>query len=52
VTYLEPNGDLREVCVGTGTKDDRQHYLDRPRRTGDFHGQAPLLWTAAALCAP
>ena len=48
-TYLEPNGDLREVCVGTGTKDDRQHYLDRPRATGDLHGQAPLLWTAAAL---
>jgi rhamnogalacturonyl hydrolase YesR len=48
-TYLEPNGDLREVCIGTGTKDNRQHYLDRPRATGDFHGQAPLLWTSAAL---
>ncbi len=52
VAHLEPTGDIREVCVGTGTKDDRQHYLDRPRRTGDFHGQAPLLWTATALLAP
>ena len=49
VAQIEPNGDLREVCIGTGAKDDRQHYLDRPRATGDFHGQAPLLWTAAAL---
>lgn len=48
-TYLEPNGDLREICVGTGTGSDLQYYLDRPRRTGDFHGQAPVLWTAAAL---
>jgi hypothetical protein len=24
-------------------------YLDRPRRTGDLHGQSPLLWTASAL---
>ncbi|HQF38714.1 MAG TPA: glycoside hydrolase family 88 protein [Opitutaceae bacterium] len=52
VAHLEPTGEIREVCVGTGTKDDRQHYLDRPRRTGDFHGQAPLLWTATALLAP
>jgi len=48
-TYIDESGDLREVCVGTGTKDDRQYYLDRPRSTGDFHGQAPLLWCASAL---
>ncbi len=49
VTYLEPDAQLREICVGTGTKNDLQHYLNRPRQTGDFHGQAPLLWTAASL---
>jgi unsaturated rhamnogalacturonyl hydrolase len=52
ITYLEPNGDLREVCVGTGTKNDLQHYLTRPRSVGDFHGQAPLLWTASAFLRP
>jgi len=52
VGYLEPDGQLREICVGTGTKNDLQHYLDRPRKTGDFHGQAPLLWTAASLVEP
>ena len=47
--YIDPNGDIHEVCVGTGTKNDLQYYLDRPRAVGDFHGQAPLLWSASAL---
>lgn len=49
LTYIDDAGDVREVCVGTGTKNDLQYYLDRPRAVGDFHGQAPLLWTVAAL---
>lgn len=49
VGYLTPEGLLREVCVGTGKKNDLQHYLDRPRVTGDAHGQAPMLWSANAL---
>jgi unsaturated rhamnogalacturonyl hydrolase len=49
LTYLEPNGDIRNVCEGTGKKNDLQYYLDRKRNTGDLHGQAPILWTASAL---
>jgi unsaturated rhamnogalacturonyl hydrolase len=49
VGFLTPDGDLREVCVGTGKKDNLQYYLDRPRAVGDGHGQAPVLWSAAAL---
>jgi unsaturated rhamnogalacturonyl hydrolase len=49
VGYLTPEGDLREVCVGTGKKNDLQYYLDRPRSVGDGHGQAPMLWSANAL---
>jgi len=52
ITYLTPDGDVREVCVGTGKKNDLQYYLDRPRVVGDLHGQAPLLWTATALLRP
>jgi rhamnogalacturonyl hydrolase YesR len=48
VGQIDENGDLRNVCVGTGTKNDLQYYLDRPRATGDLHGQAPLLWCASA----
>jgi rhamnogalacturonyl hydrolase YesR len=49
VGYLTPEGLLREVCVGTGKKNDLQHYLNRPRAVGDTHGQAPMLWSAVAL---
>lgn len=49
IPYIDENGDVTEVCVGTGKKNDRQHYYDRPRITGDYHGQAPVLWCAAAL---
>jgi len=48
-TYLQPDGSIREVCAGTGARNDRQYYLDRPRIVGDFHGQAPILWCATAL---
>jgi unsaturated rhamnogalacturonyl hydrolase len=48
-TYVEPDGSLREVCVGTGQSKTPDYYIARPRQTGDFHGQAPLLWFATAL---
>jgi len=48
-TYIEPNGDIRNVCEGTNKKNDLQYYLDRQRITGDLHGEAPLLWSASAL---
>lgn len=51
-TYLDENSDLREVCVGTNKKNDYEWYLHRPRRTGDLHGQAPVLWCAGALLQP
>jgi rhamnogalacturonyl hydrolase YesR len=42
-------GLLADICVGTGQSRDMQFYLDRPRVTGDLHGQAPLLWLAAEM---
>lgn len=49
VTYINDEGNLTEICEGTGTSSDRNHYMNRRRNTGDFHGQAPILWCAAAL---
>ena len=42
-------GDIRNVCEGTGRKNDLNYYLQRARNTGDLHGQAPILWCASAL---
>jgi rhamnogalacturonyl hydrolase YesR len=49
VSNLEPNGDLKDICEGTGKKNDLQYYLTRARGSGDLHGQGPLLWCASAL---
>ncbi|HEX7653101.1 MAG TPA: glycoside hydrolase family 88 protein [Verrucomicrobiae bacterium] len=46
---LDARAGLQDVCVGTNQKDDAQFYLDRPRKTGDLHGQSPMLWCAGAL---
>lgn len=49
VGYIDQNANVTNVCVGTGKKNDLEYYLMRPRNTGDFHGQAPVLWCATAL---
>jgi alpha-L-fucosidase len=49
VRYINSDGDISNVCEGTNKRNDYQYYLDRQRKTGDMHGQAPVLWCAAAL---
>ena len=46
---LDRYGNLSDICVGTGKKNDHQYYLDRPRMNGDPHGQAPMLWCINAM---
>jgi len=46
--FIEPDGRLREICAGTGQSRDAAYYLERPRVTGDLHGQAAMLWLCAA----
>jgi len=46
---LTPEGDLREVCIGTNKKNDHQYYVDRKRIVGDLHGQAAFLWLCNEL---
>ena len=47
--YIDDKNDLTEVCIGTGKKNSKQYYMDRPRIAGDYHGQAPMIWCAYAL---
>ncbi len=49
IPYIDERNNVTEVCIGTGKKNDKQYYYDRPRVAGDFHGQAPYLWCVAAL---
>jgi unsaturated rhamnogalacturonyl hydrolase len=58
VNHLDKDSNVTDVCIGTnkggqevGPDLEKQlkFYLDRPRRTGDLHGQSPILWSASAL---
>ena len=47
--FIDQNDNVTSICEGTNKKDDLEYYLERHRRTGDFHGQEPILWAASAL---
>jgi rhamnogalacturonyl hydrolase YesR len=54
VKYIDKDANVGEVSTGTNKwtanqGDAVQYYLNRPRRVGDLHGQAPILWSASAL---
>ena len=49
VKNLDENANVANVCAGTPKGFTVQYYLDRPRVTGDPHGQSPIMWTASAL---
>ena len=49
IPYINEEGDVTEVCIGTNKKNDKQYYYDRRRIVGDYHGQAPILWCCFAL---
>jgi len=48
-SHISAQGKIDSVCVGTGQSDRMEYYLERPTVTGDFHGQAPVLWLAYRL---
>ena len=48
-TYIDADGNVDKVCVGTGQQNSLQFYLNRPTQKGNPHGQAPVLWCAVAL---
>jgi rhamnogalacturonyl hydrolase YesR len=49
IKYLNADAEISDVCEGTNKKNDYQYYLDRPRKVGDLHGQAAVLWSASAF---
>jgi unsaturated rhamnogalacturonyl hydrolase len=49
VKYINADDNLTDVCEGTGANNNRDYYMTRKRIAGDLHGQAPVLWCAAAL---
>ena len=52
VGKLDEYANLKDVCIGTGKKNDRAWYMGRPREAGDPHGQAAMAWVCRALMEP
>jgi len=47
--FIDGDGNVDKVCVGTGQTNSLEFYLTRPTEKGNPHGQAPVLWCAVAL---
>lgn len=47
--YVNKKGKTRNVCIATNAKNSERHYLKRWKITGDYHGQAAVLWAATAM---
>ncbi len=47
--YVDDMGRTENVCIGTNAKNSKEHYLNRPTKTGNYHGQAAVLWSSTAL---
>jgi rhamnogalacturonyl hydrolase YesR len=48
-SYLNADGKVREVCVGTNKGPSVEYYETRAKAVGDFHGQAGFIWAAWAM---
>ena len=49
VSNLDAHGNLGGICDGTVKKNDRNHYLNRPKVNGAPYGQAAMLWLCGEL---
>jgi unsaturated rhamnogalacturonyl hydrolase len=47
--FIDQNDNVTNVCEGTNKFNSLDYYLQRKRRTGDFHAQETILWAASAL---
>ena len=47
--FVNEKGEVIDVCMWTNAKKRVSYYTKRPRITGDYHGQAAVLWATTAL---
>jgi len=41
--FIKPDGQVSDICVGTGIKDDLQFYYTRPARPNEKHGVGSVI---------
>lgn len=47
--FINDKGEVMDVCMWTNAKSRENYYHRRPKITGDYHGQAAVLWAATAM---
>lgn len=47
--FVNDKGEVKDVCMWTNAKSRENYYHRRPKVTGDYHGQAAVLWAATAI---
>ncbi len=47
--FINEKGEVIDVCMWTNAKKRENYYHRRPKITGDYHGQAAVLWAATAI---
>jgi unsaturated rhamnogalacturonyl hydrolase len=48
-THVTPDGQLQDVCVGTGVEENLRFYYTRPTPLNDTHGLGPFLMAGSEM---
>jgi unsaturated rhamnogalacturonyl hydrolase len=43
LTKIQPDGQVQDICVGTGIEDNIKFYYDRPTELSDLHGLGAVI---------
>lgn len=43
LTKIQPDGQVQDICIGTGISNDIRFYYDRPVKLNDIHGLGAVL---------
>ena len=43
LTKIQPDGQVQDICVGTGIEDNIKFYYDRPTELNDLHGLGAVI---------
>ncbi len=49
LTKITPEGQVEDICIGTGIKDNIRFYYDRPTLLNDIHGLGAVLLCGAEM---
>jgi len=49
VKKMQEDGQVQDICIGTGIKDNNKFYYDRPTKLNDIHGLGAVLLAGAEM---